>query len=127
MGLSHSLTAIQHPSFYVVHVNTGCVVIHSPDHVPPTYQQIMPLLKGVCNWWGNGGVLTWLGVPQSRIDKIRKHCGSDKEKAVEECLRWWVDHAANVRWSKIIHSLDMANETRVADTLRKCAEPPSGE
>ena len=50
-----------------------------------------------------------------------------EEKALEECLQWWVDHATDVSWRKIIHSLDSGNEIEVANTLRQYAEPQSGE
>ena len=45
-----------------------------------------------------------------------------EEKALEECLQWWVDHATDVSWRKIIHSLDRGNEIEVADTLRQYAD-----
>ena len=90
----------------------------------------MTLLKGVRNWWRvgqyGGGVLAWVGVPESKRQEILEECGSDEEKAVHKCLQWWVDHATDVSWRKIIHTLDWAEETGVADTLRHLAEPPSG-
>ena len=68
-----------------------------------------------------------LGVPESKQQEIREQYGSDEDKAVEECIKWWLDHATDVSWRKIIHSLDQAEETAAADTLRQYAEPPSGK
>ena len=86
----------------------------------------MPLLQGVRNWWRggtlDGGVLPWLGVPQ----QIQEKHGSDEDKSVEEFIVWWLEHATDVSWRKIIHSLDKSKETNVADGLRQYAEPPSG-
>ena len=86
----------------------------------------MPLLKGVRDWWGVRGVLYQLGVPRSKQQEIREQYGSDEEKAVEKCIEWWLEHATDVSWRKIIHSLDWAGEIAVADGLRQYAEPPSG-
>ena len=72
------------------------------------------------------GVLTLLGVPETKQQEIRDKHGSDEDKAVEECIEWWLEHATDVSWRKIIHSLDRGNETNVADGLRQYAEPPSG-
>ena len=36
------------------------------------------------------------------------------------------EHATDISWRKIIYSLDLAEETNVADGLRQYAEPPSG-
>ena len=96
----------------------------------------MPLLKGVRNWWSKDedpydlddvlAVFRHLGVPESKQQEIREQCGSDEEKAVEKSIEWWLEHATDVSWRKIIHSLDEAEETAVADGLRQYAEPPSG-
>ena len=86
----------------------------------------MPLLKGVREWWSGGGVFDQLGVPRSKQQEIREQCGSDEEKAVEKCIEWWLEHATDISWRKIIHSLDWVEETAVADGLRQYAEPPSG-
>ena len=108
----------------------GCVCVVL-GHVPPTPQQLIALLKGVHNWWKGGelgqGVLYWLGVSVDKQQEIQEHCGSDEERAVEVCLQWWADHATDVSWRKIVHSLDWADETKVAITLRQYAESPSGE
>ena len=85
----------------------------------------MPLLKGVREWW-DGGVFDYLGVPRSKQQEIREQYGSDEDKAVEKCIEWWLEHATDVSWREIIHSLDRAWETLVADRLRQYAEPPSG-
>ena len=90
----------------------------------------MPLLQGVRDWWRGGefnpGVLLWLGVPETKQQEIREKHGSDEDKAVEECIEWWLEHATDVSWRKIIYSLDWNKETNVADVLRQYAEPPSG-
>ena len=97
----------------------------------------MPLLKGVRDWWSvyedddgalydDPAVFGYLGVPRSKQQEIREQCGSDEEKAVEKCIEWWLEHATDVSWRKIIHSLYEARETAVADGLRQYAEPPSG-
>ena len=92
----------------------------------------MPLLQGVRNWWRGGefdrGVLSWLGVPKTKQQEILEKHGSDEDKAVEECIEWWLEHATDVSWRKIIYSLDKEEEgeTNVADGLRQYAEPPSG-
>ena len=95
----------------------------------------MPLLQGVRKWWSGGvfdpgvldlGVLSRLGVPKTKRQEIREKHGSDEDKAVEECIEWWLEHATDVSWRKIIHSLDEEGETNVADGLRQYAEPPSG-
>ena len=70
----------------------------------------MPLLQGVHKWWRGGeygqGILTWLGVPETKQQEIREKHGSDEDKAVEECIEWWLEHATDVSWRKIIYSLD---------------------
>ena len=94
----------------------------------------MPLLQGVRNWWekteiqnvSDFGLLGRLGVPESKQQEIREQCGSDEEKAVAKCIEWWVSHATNVTWRDVIHSLDKANETKVADGIRQHAEPLTG-
>ena len=90
----------------------------------------MPLLQGVRKWWDvdqyNPGVLSLLGVPETKQQEILEKHGSDEDKAVEECIEWWLEHATDVSWRKIIHSLDWGRETNVADGLRQYAEPPSG-
>ena len=85
----------------------------------------MPLLQGVHNWW-EIGLLDWLGVPNSKQHEIREQCGSDEEKAVAKCIEWWVSHATNVTWRDVIHILDRAEETKVADGIRQLAEPLTG-
>ena len=95
-------------------------------HLSLTSKHLMPLLKGVRNWWGGGRVFDALGVPESKQQEIREQCGSDEEKAVEKCIEWWLEHATDVSWRKIIYSLDRVGETAVADGLRQYAEPPSG-
>ena len=86
----------------------------------------MPLLQGVRNWWKGDGLLSRLGVPWSKKQEIREQCGSDEEKAVAKCIEWWVKHATNVTWRDVIHSLDRAEETKVADGIRQHAEPLTG-
>ena len=92
----------------------------------------MPLLQGVRNWWEGGqlyhGLLTisCLGVPRSKRQEIREQCGSDEEKAVAKCIEWWVNHATNVSWRDVIHNLDRAGDTKVADGIRQHAEPLTG-
>ena len=90
----------------------------------------MPLLQGVRKWWNvipsDPGVLPWLGVPETKLHEILKKHGSDEDKGVEECIEWWLKHAIDVSWRKIIYSLDWNRETNVADGLRQYAEPPSG-
>ena len=90
----------------------------------------MPLLQGVRNWWEGGefddGLLSWLGVPESKRHEIREQCESDEEKAVAKCIEWWVNHATNVTWRDVIRSLDWAKETKVADGIRQHAEPLTG-
>ena len=61
-------------------------------------------------------------MPASKQQEIREQYGSNEDKAVE----WWVEHATDVSWRKIIHSLDWAEETAVADSIRQYAEPPLG-
>ena len=90
----------------------------------------MPLLQGVHNWWESDkeyGLLGRLGVPESKQHEIREQCGwSDEEKAVAKCIEWWVNHATNVTWRDVIHSLYKAKETKVADGIRQHAEPLTG-
>ena len=96
----------------------------------------MPLLQGVHNWWKSDeykvlkdetrGLLTLLGVPDSKQHEIQEQCGSDEEKAVAKCIEWWVNHATNVTWRDVIRSLDEAKETKVADGIRQHAEPLTG-
>ena len=99
---------------------------------PKHAKQIMQLLKRVQNWWGrqygddDNGVFTFLGVPLSKQQEIREQCGSDEDTAVEKCIEWWLEHATDVSWRKILYSLDWAIETPVADSIRQYAEPPSG-
>ena len=106
-----------------------------------TPDNLIPLLQGVRNWWKGGdlgrgllslggedneGLLSLLGVPKSKQQEIREHCGSDEEKAVAKCIEWWVNHATNVTWRDVIHRLYEAEETRVADGIRQHAEPVQG-
>ena len=98
----------------------------------------MPLLQGVRNWWESDdyiflreetrGLLTLLGVPESRQHEIREQCGSDEEKAVAKCIEWWVNHATNVTWRDVIYILDWDTnvDTKVADGIRQHAEPLTG-
>ena len=92
----------------------------------------MPLLKGVRKWWRKKdddspfSEFGWLDVPLSKQQEIREQCGSDEDKAAEKCVEWWLEHATDISWRKIIHSLDWAGETAVADGLRQYAEPPTG-
>ena len=105
-----------------------CVSL-SPARLSLTPNNLMPLLQGVHNWWESRydyGLLRWLGVPRSKQQEIREQCGSDEEKAVAKCIEWWVNHATNVTWRDVIHSLDRANETKVADGIRQHAEPLTG-
>ena len=71
-------------------------------------------------------VLSQIGVPKTKQQEILEKHGSDVDKAVEECIEWWLEHATDVSWRKIIHSLDKERETNVADGLRQYAEPLSG-
>ena len=96
-----------------------------------TPDNLMPLLQGVHNWWKSdemltSGLLTLLGVPESKQQEIREQCGSDEEKAVAKCIEWWMNHATNVTWRDVIVSLDWAKETRVADGIRQHTEPLQG-
>ena len=60
---------------------------YSPARLSLTLKHLMPLLKGVCNWWSreedDDSVFFWLGVPLSKQQEIREQCGSDEDKAVE--------------------------------------------
>ena len=98
----------------------------SPARLSLTPDNLMPLLQGVHNWWESGGLLGLLGVPESKRQELREQCGSDEEKAVAKCIEWWVNHATNVTWRDVIHILDWANETKVADGIRQHAEPLTG-
>ena len=99
-----------------------------------TPDNLMPLLQGVHNWWNSvdylkdetKGLLTLLGVPESKQQELREQCGSDQEKAVAKCIEWWVNHATNVTWRDVIYNLDEAKETGVADGIRQHAEPVQG-
>ena len=71
-------------------------------------------------------VFGYLGVPWSKQQEIREQCGSDEDKAVEKSIEWWLEHATDVSWRKIIHSLYETEETAVADGLKQYSEPPSG-
>ena len=90
----------------------------------------MPLLQGVHKWWYvnlyDPGILSRLGVPETKQQEIQEKYGSDEDKVVEECIEWWLEHATDVSWRKIIHSLDREGQTNVADGIRQYAEPPSG-
>ena len=105
-------------------------MLHSPAHLSLTRENVMPLLQGVCKWWDvnlfDQGVLLQLGVPLTKQQEIQEKHGSDEDKVVEECIEWWLEHATDVSWRKIIHSLDKGRETNVADGLRQYAEPLSG-
>ena len=107
-----------------------CCGIYSAAHLSLTSKHLVPLLKGVrtSNWWGyfGAGVLDQLGVPRSKQQEILEQCGSDEDKAVEKCIEWWLEHATDVSWRKLIYSLDLVKETAVADVLRQYAKPPSG-
>ena len=83
----------------------------------------MPLLQRVRIPYG---ILLRLGVPVTKLHEIQEKYISDEDKAVEECIEWWLEHATDVSWRKIIQSLDRGWETNVADGLRQYAEPPSG-
>ena len=86
----------------------------------------MPLLQ---RWIGNElipGVLSELGVPETKQQEIREKHGRNEDKAVEECIEWWLEHSTDVSWRKIIHTLVEKGETNAADGLRQYAEPPSG-
>ena len=100
----------------------------SPAHLSLTREHVMPLLQGVHKWWTEfgPGVLYQLRVPETKQQEIREKHGSDEDKAVAECIEWWLERATDVSWRKIIHSLDRGRETNVADGLRQYAEPPSG-
>ena len=102
----------------------------SPARLSLTPNNLMPLLQGVHNWWEGGrfnnGLLGRLRVPDSKQQEIREQCVSDEEKAVTKCIEWWVNHATNVTWRNVIHSLDWENETKVADGIRQHAEPLTG-
>ena len=105
-------------------------VFFSPVHLSLTREHVMPLLQGVCKWWyvslSDPGVLLKLGVPETKQQEIREKHGPNEDKAVEECIEWWLEHATDVSWRKIIHSLDRERETNVADGLRQHAEPLLG-
>ena len=105
-------------------------VMVSPVHLLMTPQHLMIPLKRVRNWWKGGefdlGVVTLLGVPASIEQEIHEQFGSDGDTVVEKCIEWWLEHATNVSWRKIIVSLDWAKETAVADSLRHYVEPLSG-
>ena len=101
-----------------------------------TPDNLMPLLQGVRNWWKSDdyrvlkrethGLLTLLGVPESKQQEIREQCGSEEEKAVAKCIEWWLEHATNVSWRDVIHRLYQAKESRVADGIQQHAEPVQG-
>ena len=90
----------------------------------------MPLLQGVRNWWRGGeyarGVVSYLGVAKEKWKEIQERCGSDEDKAVKECIVWWLEHGVDISWRKVIHSLDSGRESEVASGLRQYAEPLSG-
>lgn len=92
----------------------------------------MPLLKTVCHWWDDEedfddeGVLGYLGVSRLKQKEIREQFCSDEDRAVSKCIEL-VLHQGSVSWRKIINSLDNAEETEVADGIRKFAEPLAGE
>ena len=102
----------------------------SPARLSLTPEHLMPLLQGVRNWWKGGehndGVLGRLGVPEFKRQEILQHFGSKEDEAVKKCIEWWVEHAIDVCWRKIIYSLDEGMETKVADGLKQYAEPLSG-
>ena len=103
---------------------------YSPARLSLTSKNLMPLLKGVREWWSreddDDGVFGLLRVPYSKQQEIREQCGSDEVKAVEKCIEWCLEHATNISWRQIIYWLDWAWETTVVDGLRQYAEPPLG-
>lgn len=73
---------------------------------------------------GNKGVLSKLGIPNSKQHEFCQQCNSE-DKAVAKCIEWWL-HNFTVSWRDIIYKLDKTGEMKLADGIRKYAEPLEG-
>ena len=94
-----------------------------PQAPPLTLENLQPQLQRVQDHWG---LISWLRVPDSKLEEIRNQFGSDENGAVSACIQWWLQHATSVSWREIVHNLDRIGETGVADTIRQYLEPPTG-
>ena len=73
---------------------------------------------------GNKGVLSKLGIPHSKQHEFRQQSNTEGE-AVSKCIEWWL-HNFTLSWRDIIYKLDKAGDMKLADGMRKYAEPQKG-
>ena len=69
----------------------------------------------------------WLGVPQSKLDEIKRQFSSDPQKRKKAYINYVMDHDPAASWRSVIVALDNIREKEAADKIRGLAEPVTGK
>ena len=67
----------------------------------------------------------WLGVPESKLDEIKRQFTS-VPKQVKAYIDYFMAHNPEASWRAVIVALDVMGEKMAADAIRHLAEPLTG-
>ena len=70
---------------------------------------------------------SWLGVPRSKLDEIKRQFSSDPQKRKKVYINHFMDHDPAASWRRVIVILDAMREKEAADKIRALAEPVTGK
>ena len=99
-----------------------------PPDASLTPHTLLPPLSTVTQFWGIGGLLWWLGVPQSVMDQIRasQSYSSEDEKRVAG-LQYYLQAVPGASWVRIAGVLWFMEEHTALETVRRYLPHTHGE
>ena len=79
------------------------------------------------NWWGRGGLGSWLYISEEKRKEIQR-VYSDPEEQKRQLILYWMSTDPLASWRRLITRLDSMNKSPVADAIRDFAELlPTGD
>ena len=79
------------------------------------------------NWWGRGGLGSWLYISEEKRKEIQR-VYSDPEEKKRQLILYWMSTDPLASWRRLITRLDSMNKSPVADAIRDFAELlPTGD
>lgn len=81
------------------------------------------MIKEVKKWIDE--LVYLLCIPASKQKEIKKNVQNEMEQ-MKRAMSYWMNNDPLVSWKRLIIALDGIGETKLADTFRFNAEPPTG-
>ena len=101
-------------------------VAPSTSAPPLTVENVLKYTQEVKNWKKVG---FWLlpGDPTEQLDAIEREYSYNKDRLRAVVQQWLQGGGPTRSWRWLVQALDYAGDMKVADPIRKFAEPPQGE